>query len=87
MSSLASLLLHNFVRLLRCYYGLWKIQNNDAGFGVLTAVTMKSTTFWGVTSYSPVKVHRCFGTLSRLLLAEACLAYSSILKMQTVRSS
>jgi hypothetical protein len=30
-------------------------------FLLLTAVTMKSSVFWDVTVYSPVKVHRLFG--------------------------
>jgi hypothetical protein len=31
------------------------------GFEVLTAVVMKSSIFWDITSCSPLKVNRCFG--------------------------
>jgi hypothetical protein len=31
------------------------------GFEVLTAVVMKNTIFWDITSCSTLKVNRCFG--------------------------
>jgi hypothetical protein len=31
-----------------------------AGFEVLTAVVMKSSVFWDITPYNPLKVNRCF---------------------------
>jgi hypothetical protein len=37
-------------------------------FGILTAVTMKSSVFWDITSCSPLKVHRRFGGICRLPL-------------------
>jgi hypothetical protein len=36
------------------------------GFGVLTAVVMKSTIFWDIMSCSPLKVNRRFGGTYRL---------------------
>jgi hypothetical protein len=38
------------------------------GFGVYTPVVMKSTIFWDITSYSPLKVNRRFGGKYRLHL-------------------
>jgi hypothetical protein len=38
------------------------------GFEVLTAVVMKSTIFWDITSCSPLKVNRRFGRTYRLHL-------------------
>jgi hypothetical protein len=38
-----------------------------AGFEVLTAVVMKSTIFWDITPYSPLKINRRFGGTSSLI--------------------
>jgi hypothetical protein len=40
------------------------------GFGVLTAVVMKSSLFWNVASYSSIKVTRSFGGTYSLHLQE-----------------
>jgi hypothetical protein len=49
---------------------------------VLTAVVAKSTIFWDITPYNPLKVNRRFGCLLPTLCSFSCLAYSSILKME-----
>jgi hypothetical protein len=38
----------------------------DVGFGVVTAVVMKSTTFWDIRPWSPLSVNRRFGGTYRL---------------------
>jgi hypothetical protein len=38
------------------------------GFEVLTAVVIKSTTFWDITPCSPLKANQCFGGTYRLHL-------------------
>jgi hypothetical protein len=48
------------------------------GFEVLTAVVMKSSTFWDITSCSPLKVNH---------LLVSCSANSSTLKMKPICSS
>jgi hypothetical protein len=49
-------------------------------------VFMKSSTFWDITSRSPVKVNRIFEGILALVSISftqvSCLAYSSILKME-----
>jgi hypothetical protein len=43
-----------------------KMLINIAGFEVLTAVIIKSSIFWDITPYSPLKVNRCFGGICHL---------------------
>jgi hypothetical protein len=54
-------------------------------FEVITAVVMKSTIFWDITPYSPLKVNRRFGGTCRLqppaVMLVSCSAYYSNLKM------
>jgi hypothetical protein len=63
---------------------------------VLTAVVMKSSIFWDITSCSPLKVNRRFGGTYRLHLHEYVLtafrlisfsAYNSTLRMEAICSS
>jgi hypothetical protein len=63
------------------------------GFEVLTAVVMKSTTFWDITPCNPLKVNPRFGRTYRLHLQlclphafrlVSCSAYSSTLKMEAM---
>jgi hypothetical protein len=50
-------------------------------------VIANSTSYWGVTPCSPVKVYRRFGRSCSYVLVVARLAYSPILKMEAVRYS
>jgi hypothetical protein len=43
-----------------------EIRISNVGFEVLTPVFMKSTIFWDITPYSPLKVNRRFGETFRL---------------------
>jgi hypothetical protein len=62
------------------------------GFEVLTAVVMKSTTFWDITPCRPLKFNRrfkgtyyvCFPPAFTLV---SCSAYYSTLKMEAICSS
>jgi hypothetical protein len=56
---------------LMCSYNLTK--NGHVGFGVLTAVTMRSTTFWDVTPYRPVKNQLTF---HKNIRSASCLIYA-----------
>jgi hypothetical protein len=47
---------------------------------------MKNTTFWNVTLFGPVEVHRRFRT-TLCLQAASCLGYSSTLNTEAIRSS
>jgi hypothetical protein len=44
------------------------IRDEIVGFEVLTAVVMKNTIFWDITSSRPLKVNRRFGGTCRLHL-------------------
>jgi hypothetical protein len=68
------------------------IQTTYSGFGVFTVVTTrtKSSIFWDITPYSPVKVNRRFEgthcpTICSMLVF--CLGYSSTPKMEVIYSS
>jgi hypothetical protein len=78
------------------------VNANDVGFEVLTALVMKTSIFWDITSCGPLKVHRRFAVTCRLHIqcqidqsrnqSEAgsqhgCLAYSLTLKMEATYSS
>jgi hypothetical protein len=66
-------------------------------FKASTAVLMKSSIFWDITPYSPLKVNLHFGGTYRLHISVAllatcltlvsCLAYSSTLKMEATYAS
>jgi hypothetical protein len=47
---------------------LWQHYKDYVQFEVFTAVVMKSSTFWDITPYSPLKVNRRFGRIYRLHL-------------------
>jgi hypothetical protein len=57
------------------------------GFEMFTAVIMKSSIFWDITPYSPLKVNRRFGRTHCLppVTLVSCLAYS-IVKMEATCS-
>jgi hypothetical protein len=43
-------------------------ETHGLGFEVLTAIIMKSSVFWDITPYSPLKVNQIFGEIYRLHL-------------------
>jgi hypothetical protein len=84
-----------------CKYSALKTKNIYAGLEVLIAVAMKSSVFCDITSCSPVKASRRFGRTHRIhfrgrkvgvllaayFISVSCLAYSSSLKVEVIRSS
>jgi hypothetical protein len=64
---------------------------NHVGFRVLTAVILRSTIFWELTTYSTREVHRRFGGTYYSILGfdmlAYCFAYYSTLNMEVVPSS
>jgi hypothetical protein len=63
--------------IVNCIWPQWNgfRKSNYKGFEVLTAVVMKSTVFWDVTSCSPLKVSWCFRGLPSSFILVSCLAY------------
>jgi hypothetical protein len=66
-------------------YYLWICNLKVAGFEVITAVVKKSSTFWDITPYSPLKVNWRFeGTcpLATCFVLVSYLAYSLTLRRE-----